>query len=203
MNKQFLHLGCGHLRKDRSTPEFRTDKWDEVRVDIDSNVDPDIEATMTDLSVIEDKSYDAIYSSHNIEHLYAHEVELALNEMSRVLKDDGFLIITCPDLKSVAAQVAEGRLVETLYESGKGPISALDILYGLRSDIRDGNYHMAHKVGFTAQVLYSSLLTFGFKRAVIAEHPATYVLWGIATKNENDIPDDLVIELKKHTNLIV
>jgi len=152
---------------------------------------------------IEDKSYDAIYSSHNIEHLYAHEVELALNEMSRVLKDDGFLIITCPDLKSVAAQVAEGRLVETLYESGKGPISALDILYGLRSDIRDGNYHMAHKVGFTAQVLYSSLLTFGFKRAVIAEHPATYVLWGIATKNENDIPDDLVIELKKHTNLIV
>ena len=107
MNKQFLHLGCGHLRKDRSTPEFRTDKWDEVRVDIDSNVDPDIEATMTDLSVIEDKSYDAIYSSHNIEHLYAHEVELALNEMSRVLKDDGFLIITCPDLKSVWFVVPE------------------------------------------------------------------------------------------------
>ena len=91
MNKQFLHLGCGHLRKDRSTPEFRTDKWDEVRVDIDSNVDPDIEATMTDLSVIEDKSYDAIYSSHNIEHLYAHEVELARERGSVTSKSNYIL----------------------------------------------------------------------------------------------------------------
>ena len=202
MSKKFLHLGCGPLKKDRSTPEFSNDTWEEIRVDIDDTVKPDIVATMTDLSVIKDKTYDAIYSSHNIEHLFAHEVEIALNEMSRVLKDDGFLIITCPDLKSVAAKVAEGKLVEPLYHSGKGPISALDIIYGLRSDIRDGNQHMAHKVGFTSQVLYSSLMTFGFKQAVVAEHPATYVLWGIATKNKNDIPNDLVNELKKHTDLI-
>ena len=202
MKKKFIHLGCGRLHKDRSTPEFSNENWDEIRVDIDEGVEPDIVASMTDLSVIKDQSYDAIYSSHNIEHLFAHEVELALNEMSRVLKNDGFLIITCPDLKSVAAQVAEGKLLEPLYQSGKGPISAIDIIYGLRSDIKDGNHHMAHKVGFTSQVLYSTLLAFGFKKAVIAEHPATFVLWGIATKNENDDPQELVTELKKHTNLI-
>ena len=49
-----------------------------------------------------------------------------------MLKDDGYLLITCPDLKSVAKHVAEDKLLDVLYESPTGPISALDILYGHR-----------------------------------------------------------------------
>ena len=166
MNKKFLHVGCGRLTKIHSTPEFKNDNWDEIRVDIDESVTPDIIASMTDMSVIDSDKFDAIYSSHNIEHLFAHEVPLALKEFHRVLNDDGYLIITCPDLQTVCKEVANGNLTEPLYQSGLGPISAIDILYGLRSDIRNGNKFMAHNCGFTGPVLHATLLGCGFKSVI-------------------------------------
>tara|TARA_B100002052_G_scaffold248546_1_gene235418 strand:- start:370 stop:975 length:606 start_codon:yes stop_codon:yes gene_type:complete len=198
MVKKLLHVGCGRLTKANTTPEFNTDKWSEIRVDIDESVNPDIVASLTDMSAVESSSYDAVYSSHNIEHLFAHEVPLALKEMLRVLNDDGFLVITCPDLKSVCAQVAEGNLTEPLYQSGMGPISAIDILYGHRTSIQDGNHYMAHKIGFTSKVLHSTLLGSGFVNAVVMENASQYVLWGIATKKKHQDPDILVEDLKKH-----
>jgi predicted SAM-dependent methyltransferase len=70
--KTFLHIGCGQKRKDRTTREFNTPQWKEVRLDIDESVNPDITGTMTDMSGVADASMDAIFSSHNIEHLYPH-----------------------------------------------------------------------------------------------------------------------------------
>ena len=151
------------------------------------------------MSSVESNSFDAVYSSHNIEHLYPHEVSIALSEMNRALKDDGFLIITCPDLQSVCAKVADGNLVGPLYQSGMGPITALDILYGHRASLSNGNHYMAHKVGFTKEVLQSTLIQAGFKHAVVAAVPVNYVLWGIASKNSTDDPNSLYDDLKKHT----
>ena len=71
------------MTKENTTPAFNTDDWKEVRADINKDVNPDIIASMTDMSSIDDNSYDAIYSSHNIEHLYAHEVPLALKRVSK------------------------------------------------------------------------------------------------------------------------
>lgn len=202
MSKNFLHVGCGTLTKEHTTPEFNSPNWDEIRVDIDESVNPDIVSSMIDMSSIESNSFDAVYSSHNIEHLFAHEVPLALNEMSRVLKNDGFLIITCPDLQSVCAEVANGRLVETLYQSGMGPISALDILYGFRPSLQKGNHYMAHKVGFTKDVLQATLINSGFKSAVVASIASRYVLWAIATKNKAEDTNILFDMLKKHSTLL-
>jgi predicted SAM-dependent methyltransferase len=50
----------------------------ELRLDIDASVAPDIVATMTDMSRVADASVDAVFSSHNIEHLDPHEVPVAL-----------------------------------------------------------------------------------------------------------------------------
>ena len=202
MTKTFLHVGCGNMTKEFTTPAFNTNEWKEVRADIDEAVKPDIVTSMTDMSTIKDKSYDAIYSSHNIEHLYAHEVPTAVREFSRVLKEDGFLIITCPDLKSVCNQVSSGNLTGVLYESAAGPICAIDILYGLRPAIAIGNHYMAHKVGFTADVLKDTLTQFGFQRAIVAAVPARYVLWGIATKKEKVDSLELFEILKTHTDLL-
>jgi len=96
---RFLHVGCGPKSKDRTTRAFNTTEWEEVRLDIDQSVKPDIIGTMTDMSSVQSASMDAIFSSHNIEHLYPHEVALALSEFKRVLKPDGFLVVTCPDLQ--------------------------------------------------------------------------------------------------------
>ena len=203
MIKKYLHVGCGRLTKANSTPEFQKKEWIETRLDIDESVTPDIISSITDMSVVESDSFDAVYSSHNIEHLFSHEVPLALKEMHRVLCDDGFLVITCPDLQSVCEHVVNDKLTEPLYQSGMGPISPIDIIYGHRSSISSGNHYMAHKVGFTAKVLYSTLTGVGFKCAAVARQPKAFNLWAVAYKNIDYSIDDLGIELGKHTNLNV
>ena len=78
--KKFLHVGCGPKTKVQTTPVFASDEWEEVRLDIDENCNPDIIAALPDLSDIETSSYDAICSSHNIVHLFPHEDDIALLE---------------------------------------------------------------------------------------------------------------------------
>lgn len=181
--KTFLHVGCGPKRKDQTTRGFNTPDWKELRFDIDQSVNPDIIGTMTDMSAVADASVDAIFSSHNIEHLYPHEVEVALREFTRVLKPSGFLVITCPDLQSVCALVAEDKLLEPAYISPAGPIAPLDILYGHRPPMAKGNLYMAHRCGFTEKVLVGTLQSCGF--AAVASrrrvHPH-YDLYAVATK---------------------
>ena len=189
--KTFLHVGCGPKRKDRTTPGFNTPEWHEQRLDIDESVNPDIVGTMTDMSAVADASVDAIFSSHNIEHLYPHEVPVALAEFKRVLKDDGFVIVTCPDLQSVCALIAEDKLTEPAYTSPAGPIAPLDILYGHRPPMARGNLYMAHRCGFTQKVLTGTLQAAGF--ATVASmrrgHPC-YDLYAVATRSampENEL----------------
>lgn len=180
--KQFLHVGCGSKRKDQTTAGFNTPEWHELRLDIDADVQPDIIGTMTDMSAVADGSVDAIFSSHNIEHLYPHEVPQALAEFKRVLKSDGFVVVTCPDLQSVCALIAADKLIEPAYTSPAGPIAPLDILYGYRAPMARGNLYMAHRCGFTQRVLTGTLQAAGF--AMVAakrrDHPF-YDLWALAT----------------------
>ena len=112
---------------------------------------------------IPSESVDAVYSSHNIEHLYPHEVPLALAEFMRVLKPDGFFVVTCPDLQSVCALIGEDKLTEAAYASPAGPIAPLDILYGHRPAMARGNLYMAHRCGFTKRVLDGTLRASGFQ----------------------------------------
>ena len=151
--QKLLHSGCGPKRKDRTTRGFNSPEWDEIRLDIDPSVSPDVIGTMTDMSAVGSSSVNAIFSSHNIEHLYPHEVPAALAEFNRVLTEDGFVVITCPDLQSVCALIAEDKLTQPAYTSPAGPIAPLDILYGHRPAMAKGNLYMAHRCGFTRRVL--------------------------------------------------
>ena len=140
---------------------------------------------MTDMSSVSSESVDAVFSSHNIEHLYPHEVPLALAEFLRVLKSDGIAVITCPDLKSVCALIAEDKLTEAAYTSPAGPIAPIDILYGLRSSMAQGNLYMAHRCGFTHKVLSATLQASGFKSVATMSRGHPYFdLWAVASKEE-------------------
>ena len=184
--KSFLHVGCGSKRKDRTTRGFNSPDWTEIRLDIDAFVQPDVIGTMTDMSAVASESVDAIYSSHNIEHLYPHEVPLALAEFLRVLKPNGFFVVTCPDMQSICKLVAEDRLTEAAYTSPAGPIAPLDILYGHRPSIAQGNLYMAHRCGFTQKVLSGTLQSCGFKSvATMARGRAPFFdLFALASKSE-------------------
>jgi hypothetical protein len=179
----FLHVGCGPLRREQTTRAFAGPDWRELRLDIDPKVQPDIVGTMTDMSAVASESVDALFSAHNIEHLYAHEVPVALSEFLRVLKPDGFAVITCPDLQSVAALVAQDKLLEPACTSPAGPIAPLDILYGHRLAMAAGNLHMAHRCGFTRRVLADVLRAAGFAAVASIARPAPlFDLWAVATK---------------------
>lgn len=191
-------MGCGPKRIDQTTRGFNNSDWAELRLDIDDSVQPDLVGTMIDMSSVTSESVDAIFSSHNIEHLYPHEVPIALSEFLRVLKPSGFAVITCPDLQSVCALVAEDKLTEAAYTSPAGPIAPLDILFGHRPPMAKGNLYMAHRCGFTQKVLGVTMQASGFKKSATMKRPAPFFdLWVVATKTEM-LDEDVLVLAKLH-----
>ena len=160
--KTFLNVGCGQISETQILG-FDDGNWNEIRFDIDEDVNPDIVGTLTDMKSVGTASVDAIYSAYNIDHIYPHEVPVALGEFYRVLKDDGLVVIKCPDIQRVCEEIVQDKLLETLYESPIGPVSAIDIMYGNRREISEGNYYMEKKVGFTYSVLNGAFAEAGFK----------------------------------------
>jgi predicted O-linked N-acetylglucosamine transferase (SPINDLY family) len=181
-----LHVGCGAAAPEKLPDIFRNPGWQEIRLDIDPAVHPDIIASLTDMSIIPDASIDAVYSSHNVEHLFAHEVALALQEMRRVCRKDGFVLIQLPDLQEVARHVAAGALDAPLYHSPMGPIAPLDIFFGHRAAVAGGNIFMAHRTGFTAATLAAALLNAGFAAAMVQRNTANFALTALAFPNPSN-----------------
>ncbi|WP_262271731.1 class I SAM-dependent methyltransferase [Microvirga yunnanensis] len=170
---RFLHVGCGRKRKHQTVRALAEAAWDEVTLDIDESVRPDIVDKLPDLSQVASDSFDAVYSAHNIEHLYPHDVPVALEAMRRVLKQDGFVILTCPDLQTIGERLAAGDLETALYKSRSGPVSPLDMLYGFRPSMRRGNLYMAHHTGFTLKTLAAACTEAGFAKFLGLRRPST------------------------------
>ena len=178
--KYLLNIGCGTISSKRLPLCFQNDNiWQEIKLDIDPNVKPDIVADMTDMGMIKNNSIDAIFSSHNLEHLETHMVPIALKEMLRILKFGGFILVNLPDLETIAKLILDGKLENTLYNSLAGPVSPLDMLFGHNLSIQKGNSFMAHRTGFTAKRLGNLLIQAGFKEVRII-HGDNYDLWAIA-----------------------
>jgi SAM-dependent methyltransferase len=177
--KVVLNVGCGYPGQ-QLHPTFHGGEWRELRLDIDPAVNPDIVCSMTDMKPLAGGSVDAIWSSHNLEHLYRHEVPLALAEFLRVLRPGGVLLLTMPDMQTIAERVAADELEEEAYRSPSGPISALDMIYGHSPSLAQGNLHMAHKTGFTARTLNRLLGDARF--SAIAVSRDGFALWARAYK---------------------
>ena len=160
--KRVLHVGCGPKHPKALHPAFQQPEWIEVRLDINPAVEPDIINSITNMHGVANDSFHAIWSSHNLEHLFAHEVPVALGEFFRVLKPGGFALIQLPDIQAIAREVAKGNLEEELYRSPAGPICSIDVMWGFRSAIAVGNHYMAHKTGFTQETLQRKLMEAGF-----------------------------------------
>lgn len=175
-----LHIGCGSPNPEKLHPTFRGPEWHEVRLDIDVNAKPDIIADMIDMRMVPDASVDAVWSSHNMEHLYPHQVPIALKEIFRIIKPEGFFLVTMPDIQTVASYVAHGMLADPLYDSPAGPITPIDIMYGLRSAIARGNTFMAHRTAFTAKTLGEEMRDAGFTNILVRREWVD--LWAVGHK---------------------
>jgi SAM-dependent methyltransferase len=181
--KRVLNAGSGPHDSQRLHSAFRNSEWAEVRYDIDKLVKPDVVGSIIALRAFGDATFDAIWCSHNLEHLHTHEVPMALREFRRVLKPDGFALICTPDLEAIAELVVNGRAEDVAYMSPAGPITALDMLYGLSASIRQGNLFMSHHTGFTADRLGRLLVDSGFSEA-LTTRGAGYNIWGLGLMPE-------------------
>src|SRR5271165_3265146 len=180
-HKTVLNVGCGYPLRQRLHHHFHGPEWRELRLDADPAVQPDIVCSMTDMSPVAAESVDAIWSSHNLEHLHRHEVPLALGEFIRVLRPDGLLLLTLPDLQQVAQLIVEDRLEDHAYYSSSGPITPLDMMFGHTASLARGNPFMAHRTGFTARTLQKVLVGAGFVE-VSLRAGTSFDLWATAYK---------------------
>lgn len=146
MKKSLLHVGCGGDPK----PEWATE-YTEIRLDIDGSHNPHIVASMTDMGEIGE--FDAIYCAHALEHLTPADGDKALSEFIRVLKPGGFAMMLVPDLEDVKATD------EVILQAPCGPITGLDMIYGLRD-----MPFMAHQTGFVKATLDKVLKKAGFSK---------------------------------------
>lgn len=137
-----LHLGCGN----ELIPELiNCDKYSSLS---------DLKADATDLHVFADSSVDMIEHHHMIEHLSFEQAKTALREWARVLKPNGYLITSCPDIDLIADLWLRYKDTETELEFRD---YILKIIYG--SQEHDGMYH---KSGYNIALLSEMLIRFGF-----------------------------------------
>jgi len=179
MMRKILHVGCG--AKGTVLPyEFAAYK--ETRLDANAACQPDIVASAVAMPMIESESFDCVFASHMIEHLYAHEVAMALAEFRRVLKPGGQVVLFTPDLQGIGGYLAMDQAHLPLMQTGWGPVAPLDMIYGHRPNT-GLDTHQAHRTGFTKTVLKNALLQAGFT-AVEVKQSNRFELEGRAFKPE-------------------
>jgi SAM-dependent methyltransferase len=165
-----LRIGTDPLPK-----ALQTEAWQEVPA-----------ASLADLPALPDASLDAIHCVHQIQRLAAHEVPGIFAQIARVLRPEGFAVLTCPDLEAVAQAVVEGKLLTPVYNAAAGPITPLDLLYGYRPALAAGQAELAHRCGFTLPVLSQVLRQSGFATVGGLRRPAGLDLWVLASKSPRE-----------------
>lgn len=135
---------------------------------------------------LKDDSVDAILSLQHITQIFAHDVPYMLSEFRRVLKADGFLILSCDDLQAIGELLVEDRLLEPIIASEK--FTALDLLYGDRAKLSSGDPAAARRCGMTWKVLAGTLKAVGFHKMAGKRRASAFDMWVIASKG--DVSDD-------------
>jgi ubiquinone/menaquinone biosynthesis C-methylase UbiE len=177
---RFINAGCGYPGHSTLPTLFRN--WQEIRIDLDPAVSPDLVASITDLGRVPDGAVDALWSSHCLEHLHIHDVGKALAEFRRVLAPDGFLCLLVPDLQAAARAIIDDQPDLVLYQSPAGPVTPHDMIYGFGPAIARGNFHMAHRSGFTPSSLGQRIVDAGFAEVTMRRRVASFELSAVALK---------------------
>lgn len=139
MNSLRLNVGSG--QRPFSKP------W--LNVDVQERWKPDVVADGSHMPMFQDGSAELIVLHHVLEHFGCGEGDGMLRECHRILRPDGKLIVTVPDMRILAHGLLAGRITEETY---------LINIYGAYM----GDEADRHKFGFTTMTLSDTLHAAGF-----------------------------------------
>ena len=94
-------------------------------------------------------------------------------------------MVTCPDLKAIAAALLTQDLDHTAYVSPAGPITLHDMIYGHTASIESGATAMAHRTGLTAERLGRLAIEAGFSEVIVGSG-MKFDLWAVLCCPETD-----------------
>ena len=117
-----------------------------------------------------DRSVDAIYASHVLEHLYRSDALQLLTECRRILKSRGVIRLVLPDLKTMAASYLQDHRSDAaiyfnqnlLMREAYGPSGIFGRLKMLLAD------HHSHKFMYDLPLLQKDMMEAGFSD--VSEH---------------------------------
>jgi SAM-dependent methyltransferase len=187
-----LNVGGGN--KDILIPEYYGN-WRHLLLDIDPGRDVDVVLDARKLMNLPAAQFDAVYCSHNLEHYFKHDVAVVLTGFLHVLKPNGFAEIHVPNMYGVLKRFIDTgmEIEDILYESPGGPISVLDVMYGMSRQIESSGLDFyAHKTGFTGNSLMTALQRAGFPHVWIGETVDTFGLKALAFK-ERPTPSQVAL----------
>jgi hypothetical protein len=164
-----LNLGFGGLPLKNCPQVDDLLKLKEITVDIDPSRGPNILASMESLPMIEDGVVGVVYSSHSLEHLAWHKIPACLKEWYRICAPNGHIRIIVPNLQAIAEYLVNGNILDVIYNSSGGAVSAIDMIYGHRGHVARGNDFMSHKTGFTKKSMTQLLTELGYKKFTVEE----------------------------------
>lgn len=119
-----------------------------VTLDICNSRNPDIIGDATALPV-EDQSFEAVFSSHLLEHLSPRRYSNVLKEWYRILKPGGEMLVLVPNLAKAAEEILNDP-ERTIYVGQAGPVTAIDMMVGIEMN---SDAPMNHRWGFTRETL--------------------------------------------------
>lgn len=143
--KKVVDLGCGPIED-----SYQTNEGETLRVDIRDDVHPDYRCDIRANLPFATGYFDVVFSSHTLEHLSRNEVGPALDEWTRIMKEDGGeLRLLLPNLEWAAKHIMNGEIDSDV----------LNVLFGAQT--YKENFH---KMGFTQKMLEELLTRKGFTK---------------------------------------
>jgi len=181
----FLQINAGGQSTGETLPLFRSADWVPVPPE---SIDHLLSRGPIDKTLNRDHAdaIHAIFLNHYLPCCYAHELPTLLTRCFASLSEDGFLLVTCPDLTTIAHEILAHGLTRPSYTSAAGPIAPLDMIFGHRPTLAEGKTAMAHHTGFTQNSLVTLLSDAGFKSVRALARPEQFELIALATKAETD-----------------
>lgn len=179
--RKVLHASCGQLISSSLHKAFQTTEWQEIHPEYDEHEKSHFSSIIRGLRATDNASFDAIWSSKDLEMLSTSEVPIVLTEYKRILKSGGILLCKVPDLRAVCEYVTNGLLAEPIADrvniprftsTGKA-LSPLDIIFGVHADA-------GPRTGFDAQSLKHKIEGAGFRNVLIQSE--NLELWAKASK---------------------